>query len=52
MFAFRRDFFRYSSKLYINLIGGSFSVTTIVIGNEIGDSSSNPGRGCLRFTLC
>ena len=30
---------------------GVVSVTIIVIGNRIGRLSSNPGQGCLRFTL-
>ena len=37
---------------YINLRMNCFSVMVIVVGNKTGDPSSNPGRGCLTFTLC
>ena len=30
----------------------TISISVIVEGNEIGNPSSNPGRGCLCFTLC
>ena len=32
--------------------GGELSVTVIIMGNDICDTSSNSGRGCCRFTLC
>ena len=31
-------------------IGGARGVMVIVVGNEHGDTSSNPGRGWLHFT--
>ena len=39
-------------KLLILYSGGSLSVISIVIGNGIVDQSSNPGQGCLCFSLC
>ena len=32
-------------------IGGSHGVMVIVVGNEHSDTSSNPGRDWLHFTL-
>ena len=32
------------------LIGGARGVIVIVVGNEHGDTSSNPGRDWLHFT--
>ena len=34
------------------LMGGNLSVMVIVIGNGIGNQSSNPGRSYLYFTSC
>ena len=31
-------------------VGGARGVIVIVVGNEHGDTSSNPGRDCLHFT--
>ena len=31
-------------------MGGTLSITAIVVRNRIDDSSSSPGRGGLRFT--
>ena len=36
--------------LQIIYIGGSRGVIVIVVGNEHGDKSSNPGRNALHFT--
>ena len=30
--------------------GGPRGLTVIVVGNGYGDTSSNPGQGCLHFT--
>ena len=45
--------------IYIDLLeiirclkGGSLSIKIIVVRSGIGNPSSNPGRGFLRFTLC
>ena len=37
--------------MYIEQDKGICSVNVTVVGNEPGDSSSNPGCGCLHFTL-
>ena len=40
-----------NEKTHTSCIKKSFySTTIIVVGNGISDTSSNPGRGCLRFT--
>ena len=36
--------------MYVNVRGGARGVIVIVIGNEHGDTSSNPGRDWLHFT--
>ena len=48
----------YSFPHFFCIIGGAYNslegargVIVIVVGNEHGDTSSNPGRGCLHFTL-
>ena len=58
---FRKSFYKYFSVLndeinwkdttIICLFWGALSVTFTFVRNEIGESSSNPGRGWLRFTL-
>ena len=35
----------------VNKYGGSRGVVVIAVGNEHGDTSSNPGRDWLHFTL-
>ena len=35
----------------INMIGGARGVIVIVVGNEHGDTSSNPGRDLLHFHI-
>ena len=37
-------------KLYYTKIEGARAVMVIVVGNEHGDTSSNPGRDWLHFT--
>ena len=37
-------------KLVTKLYEGVHGFRVIVIGNEFGKPSSNPGRGCLHFT--
>ena len=39
-------------KYSLNYYWGTLSITVIIIGNEISDSSSNPGLSSLHFTLC
>ena len=36
--------------LAFKLVDGSFNF--IIVGNGIFNASSNPGQGCLHFTLC
>ena len=38
--------------MYIYEGENTLSVTVIVVGNEIGDQSSNPARDRLHFILC
>ena len=38
--------------IYIYKLGGACGVMVIVRGRGHGDPSSNPGQGCLHFTLC
>ena len=35
---------------WCNGFGGARGLMVIVVGNEHGDTSSNPGRDCLHFT--
>ena len=37
--------------MYKNIHGGARGVMVIVVGNGHGDTSSNPGRDSLHFTL-
>ena len=37
--------------LHYVTFGGARGVVVIIVGNEHGDSSSNPGRSRLHFTL-
>ena len=37
--------------IYIYIYGVGCDVMVTVVGNVHGDSGSNPGRGCLYFTL-
>ena len=39
-----------SSAWQLNNPGGARGVMVIVVGNEHGDTSSNPGRDLLHFT--
>ena len=39
-----------SSRHKLHLPGGARSVIVIIVGNEHGDTSSNPGRNSLHFT--
>ncbi len=39
-----------STQQYRVRIGGARGVIIIVVGNEHGDTSSNPGRNSLHFT--
>ena len=41
----------YSQNIICEL-GGGLSVTIIVLGNGIDESSSNPVQECLRLTSC
>ena len=42
------DYYHY--YYFIKALRGALGVTVIVLGNGIGDPSSNPGCCCLRFT--
>ena len=37
-------------EAYITIGGGAHGVVVIVVGNGLGDTSSNPGRDWLHFT--
>ena len=37
-------------SIYIYICGGARGVIVIVVGNEHGGTSSNPGRNSLHFT--
>ena len=38
------------NRYYTVIYGGTYAVIVIIIGNELDDPSSNPGKGCLQFT--
>ena len=40
----------YTKNLYVHL-AGTFRVMGIIVRNGIDDPSSNPGQGCLHFTV-
>ena len=41
----------YKNATYMLYFGGARGVVVIAVGNEYGDTSSNPGRDWLHFTL-